>query len=101
MRLTNDKVLLKKIEEQAIAGIYRPGSSSKDFQVCEVIATGDGRYNPMFDKHKSMCVKAGDRVLVRKELLADLDMTINGQRVKYHVIPENRVEVILDETDTI
>lgn len=102
MKLTGDKVLLKNITEKTVGGIFLPQFGKIPYSLYEVVAIGPGWYSPQLNKNLPNDIRIGDRVLANCGVAKEINISKNGQKVKYFLL-DNTEEcaIILDEDEDI
>ena len=80
VRPLNDRVLVKRLEEEAktAGGIYIPDSAKEKPTRGKVVAAGNGRANDSGER-KALDVKAGDEILFGK--YAGTEIKIDGEEL--------------------
>ena len=102
MRATGNKVFLKREEKKSAAGIITP-LSKQGLAVFTVEAVGPGEWNVFTGELIPMNVKVGDRVVADVTTAPEIIITNkkNGTKIKYNVVPESSIEMIIDDDEDV
>ena len=102
MRATGNKVFLQREERKSAAGIITP-LSKQGLAVFTVAAVGPGEWNVFTGELIPMNVKVGDRVVADVTTAPEIIITNkkNGTKIKYNVVPESSIEMIIDDDEDV
>lgn len=102
MRATGNKVFLQREEKKSAAGIITP-LSKQGLAIFKVAAVGPGEWNVFTGELIPMNVKVGDRVVADVTTAPEIIVTNkkNGTKIKYNVVPESSIEMIVDDDEDV
>lgn len=100
MQVTGNKIFVIEEEFQTKSGIIAPNLKKQGFQIYKVAAVGPGERNPFTMDIIPVNVKVGDRIIADALTAPEITITKNNEKIKYHVISEKDIQVILDESET-
>ena len=104
MKLTDDKIIVKKCSNKTASGIFVADIGQKiGNSLCEVLHVGPGRYNPYTGKYVEPEVKVGDRVLINNSVLAKINLRYNGEKPAEdeYLVAAQDCRIILEDGETV
>lgn len=104
MKLTDDKIIVKKCSNKTAGGIFVADIGQKiGNSLCEVLHVGPGRYNPYTGKYVESEVKVGDRVLINNSVLAKINLRYNGEKPAddEYLVAAQDCRIILEDGETV
>lgn len=104
MRLTDNKIVVKKCSNKSAGGIFIPELGQKvGNALCEVLFVGPGTWNPYKQEYIPIKVKVGDRVLINLAVLGEINVRTNKEKPEeqQYICSANDVRIILDEGETV
>jgi co-chaperonin GroES (HSP10) len=100
MRATGSKVFVEQEEYKSDSGIITT-LAKQGLAVFRVVAVGPGDWNVFTGELKPMSVKVGDRVVADASVAPEICITKGLKKLKYRVIGENDIQMILDEDEDV